>query len=372
MKIAHLTPTFFSKSSVIGGGERYVYNLAKALRLASQKGNHVFEQKIVSVGAQSESFTHKGINIQLLESCTSHQVGTMTAISDQLWAALRDIDLVHLHQSLTLFGAYSLAIAKSMGIPIIATDLGGGENDLMLYGKGLELCDGVLSISEFAKSLILSNFSGKHHVLIGPTDTDFFKPNNSIQRKNNTAICVGRILPHKGFDQVIQALPSSMELLIVGQPYNSEYFEFLKSTAQGKKVKFINDANDIDLVKLYQSSSVFIQASVHKDCYGNIHEKPELMGLTTLEALSCGLPTIVSNSGSLPELVPDVRFGKVFSSIPELNQILNQVANAEWPSKNAGDLARSHVVQKHSFLSIGESLLDFYYSVSERSKSLSQ
>ena len=294
----------------------------------------------------------------------------MNVIPHELWNALHDIDLVHLHQSLTLFGAYALAIVKSMNIPVIATDLGGGNNNLMLHGKGLELCDGVLSISEFAQSLIKSNFSGEHRVLIGPVDTNLFSPDSNIQRKKNTALCVGRILPHKGFDQIIQSLPNNMELLVVGQPYNAEYFEFLKSIAQGKKVKFISNASDSDLIDLYRSSSIFIQASVHQDCYGNTHEKPELMGLTTLEALSCGLPVIVSNSGSLPELVPDSKFGRVFSSINELSRILNEVSSNEWPNKDASDLARKHAIKKHSFLSIGKSLFDFYHCVSTRSSRL--
>ncbi len=70
----------------------------------------------------------------------------------------------------------------SLGIPAVGTDLGGGDNKLMLGGRGLELFDGVVSISHYAHSLLGTFFSGPYEVLIGPVDTDLFTPATHMAR----------------------------------------------------------------------------------------------------------------------------------------------------------------------------------------------
>jgi glycosyltransferase involved in cell wall biosynthesis len=92
------------------------------------------------------------------------------------------------------------------------------------------------------------------------------------------------------------------------------------------------------------------------------------MGLTTLEAMSCGVPAMVSDAGSLPELVPDDRFTFCFSNHEELQNKLKKYVNREWPVKNASDLARKHVVDNYSFLKIGQTLLSIYSSKANKEK----
>lgn len=356
LRIAHFTPTYFSRNSVIGGAERYVYNVAKAIHRASIHYKIPIKQEIISFADKSESFEYDGIQVKLLKN-TSLYSDKMGVLSEELWDLINHVDVAHIHQSLTIFGAYVTALLRSRSIPIIATDLGGGNNELMLYGKGLELAHSVVSISEYAKSLILSHYSGNHKVLIGPVDTDFFCP---APGGGKSAICVSRILPHKGIDRIIAALPDDFPLKVVGQVYDESYLALLRKLSKNKCVEFIHDANDQGLVQLYNSSGLFLQASTHKDCYGNIIHKPELMGLTTLEAMSCGLPVIVSDGGSLPELIKDSRFGQVFLTQEDLHNKLLAFMNGDWPDFEASHLARQYVVNNFSFLTIGNNLLQLY------------
>ncbi|ACS86459.1 glycosyltransferase family 4 protein [Musicola paradisiaca] len=360
IKICHLTPTYFSQNSIIGGGERYVYNLVKAINLAAKNDNLPISQSVLSVSDKPELFEYEDVTVRLSPNISTLQ-GNMNVIPDFLWDDLVGFDFVHIHQSLTTFGEYAAAVTSSLNIPFVSTDLGGGASSLMLFGRGLELSCGVLSISEYAKSLIHSSYSGLHDVVIGPVDTEFFSPSEKI--KNNSiqyGICVSRILPHKGIDRIISALPDNMLLKVVGRVYDENYFQLLKQLAQGKNVEFIHDADDSKLLELYRNAGVFLQGSTHQDIYGNVIQKPELMGLTTLEAMSCGLPAIVSNAGSLPELVPDSRYGFVFSNQEELSHKLHEYVNAQWPYQDCSDIAREHVVDNYSFLSVGRKLISIY------------
>lgn len=359
LRIAHLTPSFFSTDSCVGGGERYVYNICKAISTAASERDQHVEQAVISVGPDVRVLTYEGLRVVILENLSPHP-NAMEALPGGLWAALKGFDLVHIHQSLTRFGAYCAAIAKSLAIPFVSTDHGGGHEELMLAGRGLELSSGVLSVSEYARSLTKSSFSGSGMVLIGPIDCDYFKPDPEAVRNNKMVLCVGRILPHKGFDRVVEALPPSLALTIVGQIYDKKYFKLLQELATDKDVEFISDAADDRLLELYQTSGLFIQPSTHIDCYGNKISKPELMGLTTLEAMACGMPVVVSDAGSLPELISSSELGQVFSNRAELEDILDRFVTGTWPGPDQQLLSRTKACASYSFAKVGAQTLDYY------------
>jgi len=360
LRVAHLTPAYFSPDSVLGGGERYVYYLAHCLR-----GDPGFRQCVFTVGPDDRLFGRDGIPVRVLRN-ESPLPDAMDGFSSALWRELSGFDLVHLHQCLTTFGAYSLAITRSMGIATVGTDLGGGGDgdQLMTTRRGMGLLDGVVSISRYAHNMISSFFTGPHEVLIGPVDTNRFTPVSDGGRRDPAMVlCVSRIMPHKGIDRVIAALPPGLRLVVAGRVYHPDYYARLQQMAQGKDVTFIHDADDDALLDLYRSAGLFVQASTARDIYGNTVAKPELMGLTTLEAMACGLPAAVSDTGSLAELVPDDRFGRVFRGDVELAALLLDVEAGRWPSQDAAALARYHVVKWHGMDAIGCRLADFYLSV---------
>jgi glycosyltransferase involved in cell wall biosynthesis len=286
----------------------------------------------------------------------------MSAASSKLWNLLSSFDVVHIHQALTVFGCYCAVIARTLNRTVIMTDLGGGENELLLNHGGIQLSDGLLSISAFAKSLIGGYFKGPHEVIIGPVDTEVFRPSLSSIRKTDVLV-VGPILPHKGIDRIIDALPSGLPLKVVGRNYHDRYFRLLRKRASGKDVTFITQVGDEDLQALYQSSGLYVQASTYVDVYGNRIQKPELMGLTTLEALASGMPAVVAQTASLPELATDERFTRVFKDREELALVLNEYKSGTWPGPNAGKLAREHTVANYSFDIVGKKIARFYSDV---------
>jgi glycosyltransferase involved in cell wall biosynthesis len=366
LRVAHVTPTYFSPDSIVGGGERYVYNVTKSLRVARD-----LQQCVFTLGPEDRLFAHDGVPTRVLRN-ESPLPDPMDSFSASFWQELRDFDLVHVHQCLTVFGAYTLAIVRSLGIPVVGTDHGGTAHPLMLDRRGIELLDGVVSVSRYAHDLIANFFSGKHEVVMGPVDTDRFCPAMGIAPTEvlrglgvgrRVVLCVGRIMPHKGIDRVIVALPSDSRLVIAGRVYHEPYYALLRQMAAGKDVHFVHDADDEALLALYRSADLYVQASTACDVYGSVAAKPELMGLTTLEAMSCGVSVAVADTGSLPELVPDPNFGRVFSSDDELSAILHDVTLGSWPNPDAGGLARAHVVARHGMLPVGRQLGEFYDGV---------
>ncbi len=360
LRVLHASPTWVSPDSGVGGGERWVDNVMAAL----SAGAPWIAQAMVTIGAGPGLAMRGRALVRILANERASRA-SMDALSSRLWSEFAAFDVIHVHQSLTDFGAYACCIAASLGKTVVLTDLGGGSNPVMLQG-GMGMGDGVLSISKYAHAMIASSVRSSAIVLTGPVDTDVFRP-AALPPGEPAAICVSRVMPHKGIDRIIRALPPGLKLRVVGRVYHEAYRTLLGELAAGKDVEFIHDAGDEALIGLYHRSSVFLQASCIRDVYGNVAPNTELMGLTTLEAMACGLPVIVSaDGGSLPELVTDPAFGQVFATQAELEILLRRHQAGLWPAGNAGRAARSHAVMSFGLVEYGRRLAQFYADIHAR------
>ncbi len=362
MKIAHITPAFFSDASMIGGGERYVGNVVSAIKAAQLKYDLSLTQEVFCISSSSSIQDIGGVRHNFLrnESPSSHP---MSAVSDALWSELKEFDLIHVYQGITYFGAFVGLVVKDLKKKLVFTDLGGGENQLMLNHGGICIADGVVSISKFASDLLGSVYKGPQAVILGPIDTQFFSQNFNYSRKARSLLCVGRILPHKGIDRIIRALPDGFSLTVVGRPYNKEYFNLLTELSFQKDVSFKTTVTDRELVDLYAQASLFVHAATHMDCYGNSIRNPELMGLSTLEALACGVPVSVSNAASLPELAPVGSYFRIFNDEDELKQQIIELGDGKWGDASAQSQASIFAKINYSLEVVGKKYFDFYKSV---------
>lgn len=111
-------------------------------------------------------------------------------------------------------------------------------------------------------------------------------------------ITVGRLVPYKGFDMILEAISASeslrkCELTIVGdgpqRSYLEERIEALNLTAT---VKLIGWRSQFELASLMRESHAFVFPSLR-----------EFGGGVVLEAMACGLPCIVADYGGPAELV---------------------------------------------------------------------
>ena len=122
---------------------------------------------------------------------------------------------------------------------------------------------------------------------------------------------VGRLMPHKGVNDLIEALPAGLTLELIGRPYHDRFFADLKRLAAGKSVVFRPDCDDADLVRAYRRALCVVLPSVYRTMYGDETRVPELLGQTLLEGMACGIPAVCTNVASMPEVVVDGMTGFV-------------------------------------------------------------
>jgi glycosyltransferase involved in cell wall biosynthesis len=355
--VAYLTPLYFDPASCLGGGERYPLNLARGVAAAPGSPLRV---EIISFGREPHrQALGPGVDLRVLP-LAGRPAHPLDAASWDLPDAVAGASLLHIHQPFTRCGELGLLVARAERIPVCITDHGGDSSPLGREAGLLDLVDRVVAYSDFGAS-----FTPGHprvSVVKGGVDTDLFRP-PADRPPRDRVLFVGRLLPHKGVDALIAAMPPDLPLTVCGQPYNPAYFDRLRALAAGKCVNFVTDADDAAVRSLYARAWATVLPSVHRDCDGNVHQKPELMGFTLLESMACGTPAVASRVGAMPEFVDPGRTGFVYDTPDELTATLRRLAADPGLVEALGREARATVVREYGLAVAGRRLRAVYDAV---------
>ena len=355
MNVVHISPTYFADSSLIGGGERYVTELAKCMARYT-------DTTLVSFSTQRMSQVLENLRIELYPARKFVKGNKLNPLSFSYLQQIFRADVVHLHHVHTLISDISCLVSVGIGKPAYVTDYGGGA-DFVLNHK-------LPILHLYKKSPVYSNFMRSHlpqvlqekTVLIkGGIDIDKFCPGPNIQN-DKKILYVGRILPHKGINYLIEAFRrlnrNDYQLRIIGRVYHQEFYTYLREISDGLSVKFIHDADDSQLLHEYRTATVNVLPSVHEDFYGNYTPIPELMGFTLLEAQACGTPVICTDAGAMSEFLINGKTGIVTqqNSSESIANALKQICELTKDEYNrwqdncrswVQDLSWEKVVQEH-------------------------
>lgn len=352
--VAFLTPLYFDESCYLGGGERYPLNLAKGIAYASGGRYRV---ELISFSDSSRVVNlARGVDMRLLTRA-GKPVNPLDVVSWEILDALMGADVVHIHQAYTRCAEVGILAARQLGRPICVTDHGGISSRLGNEIDHLQLIDRIVAQSQFAADMF--EIKKPISLVLGGVDAEQFRP-PMRQPERDRILFVGRILPHKGLDVLLRALPRDLPLTICGRPYRDDYFSRIVKLCAGKDVQILTDADDEIIRAMYARAWATVLPSVYRDCYGTTHRMPELMGFTLLESMACGTPAICSRVGGMPEFVREGETGFVFDSPDELTTQLQMVANDPELVETMGAKARQMVETEYDLAVAGRKLVATY------------
>ena len=311
MKVVHITPTYFDDSSLIGGGERYVTELALWM-------SRVADTTLVSFSKQRKSYRQENLKIEIYPVKHLIHGNPVNPLSFRYLRSIFQADVVHVHHAHTLVSDMACIFASLFGKRAFVTDYGGGGS-LTLSNRFpvFEGYQNAIAYSRFGLVLLPPELKRKAVLIKGGIDTERFCSNGTQQREKKI-LYVGRILPHKGIDYLIEGFRlldrSDHILRIVGRVYSEDYYEYLKRLSSGLNVEFVHDADDERLIREYRTALVTVLPSVHTSYNGSHTRVPELMGFTLLESQACGTPVICTDAGAMSEFVAQDETGFVVES----------------------------------------------------------
>jgi glycosyltransferase involved in cell wall biosynthesis len=361
-KVAYLTPLYFDQGSCLGGGERFPLNLAKGV--AESAGGRYEVELISFSNAPAALNVAPGVTLRLLTAAGTPR-HPLDVVSWELPEAIAPADLVHIHQAYTRCAEVGLLVAKQQRKPVCVTDHGGFSSPVVKQLGLLDVVDRVIAYSDFGASLYRT--SAPVSVIKGGVDASrFIPPPEPVTR--DRVLYVGRLLPHKGIDRLISALPDGLPLTVCGRPYHADYFAMLRRLAAGRPVEFVTDADDDRTLDLYRRAWANVLPSVYVDCYGVAHEAPELMGFTLLEAMACGTPAIASRVAAMPEFVVDGETGFVFDDLAHLTDRLRTLATEPGLADRMGRQGRRVVEREFDYRVSGAKLVEVYDELIDRAR----
>lgn len=169
-------------------------------------------------------------------------------------------------------------------------------NKLRLWDRlAAERVDTYIANSSYVGERI-KKYYGKESTVIAPP-VDLFKFSCNEGEREDYYLAVGRLIPYKRFDLIVDACKAAgKKLKIVGEgPSMKE----LKKRA-GKEVEFLGKISDEELKSVYQKAKALIFPQL------------EDFGIVPLEAMACGTPVIAFKRGGALETVTENVSGLFF------------------------------------------------------------
>jgi glycosyltransferase involved in cell wall biosynthesis len=356
MRVVHISPALFGGAGVFGGGERY------AVELARETAKHV-ATRLLAFGPRPLQLRADGLEIQVLPNRLRGARYRANPFNPDVARLLARSDVIHCHQTHTLSTSFALLCAKALGRPVFTTELGGGGLSVYRFVNADSWFEGHLHVSEYSRQIAGHGALPGARVISGGVDTAKFVPDPSVRRRGEV-LFVGRLLPHKGINYLIDALDARTPLRLVGRRMVPDrgYYQLLRRLAVGKQVSFHENCDDAAVVRAYQRAACVVLPSVYADVFGGRSAIPELLGQTLLEGMACGTPAVCTAVGGMPEVVEDGVTGFVVppNDPDQLGEKVRWLCTHPAAVRRMGEAARERVVQRFTWERVVERCLTAY------------
>jgi mannosylfructose-phosphate synthase len=185
-----------------------------------------------------------------------------------------------------------------------------------------QTCDHIIATTEPQTTLLQSHYDvlDRHITVIPPgMDEDRFSPVRQEEREKlrvrydfqpRDVLILGRMAANKGYDLLLQALPTLLQLApdarlvaaIGGEDSEqddagvAELKQLAEELGVADHIRWVQYVPDRDLANFYRATAVFALPSRY-----------EPFGMVAIEAMACGTPTVITVHGGLFELI---KFGQ--------------------------------------------------------------
>jgi len=366
MQVLQISRQFFPST---GGIENVMYGLSQVLQGKGYCSDIVTLRSIFSTGekADAESLID-GLKVRRLAHIGSNRY----PIAPGVLSFVFPYDILHIHaiDFFTDFLSFTRPLHRK---PIVVNTHGGIFHTrwLLLFKKiyfktvtrlSLHRADAVICVSKHDYDLFRT-IVPKHklHVISNGVNVDPFL-NIKKHIVPGLLLGIGRVVEHKGIDQLINLLPTlaadfpEIHLVWVGNDPQKRIPQLLSYAQQlgvASRVHFVGQVSDAKVKELLSQAHLFVSASSY-----------EAFGISTIEAMSSATVPVVTPVGIHPEVVREGQTGFIyrFEGQQAVNCFRHVLSLDEHQIKQMGNNARETAMQ-YSWSKVVDSYLDIYRSV---------
>ncbi|MGH7903514.1 MAG: glycosyltransferase family 4 protein [Candidatus Dormibacteraceae bacterium] len=300
---------------------------------------------------------------------TVHRPRTTRQLSDTLLR--REVDVVHVSLSFSTIDFSLPRLCHKLGIPIVATFHIPFDTRFNIWGaatKGLyrvyaqaplSECDSVIIFGDRQREILISMGVPERviHVLPNGVDVDRYTPGESLKRNEFGAerlfTYLGRVDSEKNVEVLLRAFMDadprdSLHLVIIGGGTERRRLE---RRYHDPRIHFTgiitNDAAKIEMLRA--SDAFFLPSSI------------EGLSLSMLEAMACGVATVVTDVGSDGDAVRGAGIVLDPTALqPELTAAIRLLAEMPELCAVMGAMARARAVERYSLARNLDGLIGLY------------
>ena len=232
---------------------------------------------------------------------------------------------------------------------------------LKMQKKVAKNINNIVTPSKNSKKDIVVDFGVNQkniNVINNGLDINIFIPYKNIKRDPFRLITTASAdVALKGLDYSLRSLASlsknfsEISLLVIGQlKKNGHTSRLIKDLGIEDRVLFKTALTKEEIAKEYASSSVAIVSSLY-----------EGFGYPVIEAMSCEIPLIATNTSSIPELVGDFATLIPPMNENELSEAIKKILNNYEKYKKIAESGRHHIIENFNWLKITQKYEDMIY-----------
>lgn len=328
----------------------------------NRSGNHVSNDT-----ATTKITCHNNVNIQWIFTINKKGLDALVySFFASVKAAFSSAKVIHYHAE---GSCGMLWIPKLFRKRIIVTvhgldwqraKWGGFATKYILFSEkvAVRYADEIIVLSKGVQEYFLSTYNRKTIYIPNGVNHPKAKDSNVINKKygligDDYILFLARIVPEKGLHYLIDAykkLNTPKKLVIAGgSSHTNDYLdEILNKTSSNENIILTGFVDGDELIELYSNAFLYVLPS---DIEG--------LPLSLLEAMSYGLPCLVSDIKENTDVIKEFGFsfekGNVQSLVQELNKIL-QSTNL----KETGNKAKESVLKEYNWDEIVEKTMKLY------------
>lgn len=387
MKILHVIP---SVSQVRGGPSQAVLEMVRSLQEAG-------------VNAEIATTNDHGVGLLDVPLCQKieyqkvpvwffprfsppiesiREFAFSSPLTSWLWQHITEYDLLHIHAIFSYPSTIAMAIARLKGVPYIIRPLG-------------QLCEWSLQQSSLKKQAYMTlveraniNCSKALHFTsyqeqqeaskLGFNSPSFILPHGlslpklildaryklrqilKVPIDEPVVLFMSRLHPKKGLEYLIPALGKLVDqrftFILAGNgslEYENKISELL--TAAGLQNRTYRPGFVVDEMKdlLLQGSDIFTLTSYSEN-----------FGIAVLEALSAGVPVVITPGVALSSVVEQHQLGHIVQlDTPAIASGIQNLLSNPQETKKIGDRARRLILEKYTWEHITSRLIEIYTSI---------
>lgn len=287
----------------LGGVEMYVFNIAQGLKQAGWDACVV----TTKFGLRTEVKEYDGLKVYQLPYVFKI---FNTPVNPFWYFSLRKIikiekpDLINAHSPVPLLSDITAVAAKH--VPFVLTYHAGtmqkgiwfADSIIWMYEhfvlkRTAAVAQKIICSSEFVRNSVFQDVAEKAYTVTPGVNVELFKPLDEVPKKENEIVFVcslavmhqlkGLYVLIGALDMLVDKIPN-LSLKIIGE----------RGTVAAKYVNFVGPKRGEDLVREMQTGSLLALCSLMP---------AESFGMVLIEAMSCKMPVVGSNTGGIPEVI---------------------------------------------------------------------